>query len=125
MQDIQHPGINELRIVDDMDGESLLRIDWDFDSESVLTAIIETEVELASAHVKAGRWRFDIRGDDQTEISEFHSYCQDNGITITFTEIHTLSPLHSEREYVLTEPQREALTLAYDRGNYESPREVT
>lgn len=125
VRDIHHPGVGSMRIVDHLDDVALVRIEWDFDYESVLTAVFHTDVELVSALGLEGKWTFEIRGDDQQAISEFHSYCKDNGIPITLSEIHALSPVHSDREYDLTDTQREALTLAYARGYYDSPREAT
>ncbi|RQG89636.1 helix-turn-helix domain-containing protein [Natrarchaeobius chitinivorans] len=122
---IDHPGINDLRIIDDVDGELFIRIDWDFEYESVLTAILETDVELVSAIGKEDKWTFEVRGNKQQDLSDFQSYCKNNGIPIELTELHALSPLQSGQRYDLTEAQREALTLAYACGFYDSPREVT
>ncbi|MFC7231004.1 bacterio-opsin activator domain-containing protein [Saliphagus sp. GCM10025308] len=122
--EIEHPGVHDLRVIDDVAGEALIRIDWDFDYESVLTAILETNVILVSAIGKQDKWTFEIRGDEQQAVSNFQSYCRSNEIPIKLTQLHALAPLRSGQEYDLTEAQREALTLAYARGYYDSPREV-
>jgi predicted DNA binding protein len=122
---IDHPGIDGLSIVDDVEGEVFVRIDWDFEYESVLTAILETDVALISAVGKEGSWTFEVRAEERRAISDFQTYCTDHGIPIELTQLHALSPLHSGQEYDLTEAQREALTLAYARGFYDSPRRVT
>jgi predicted DNA binding protein len=124
MSDVAHPGIQDIRVVDNVNGEAFIRIEWDFDYESVLTAIIETKAELISAIGTHAQWTFDIRGDDQQAISDFHTYCQDHDIPLELTQLHALSPLQSGYEYNLTEAQREALTLAYARGYYDSPRQL-
>jgi predicted DNA binding protein len=122
---VSHPGVSEFTIIDSLNDEALIRIDWDFDYESVLTAIIRTDVELISAIGKDGRWTYEVRADDQQAVSAFQSYCQDHDIPITLSELHALSPMSSDGEYDVTEKQREAITLAYARGYFESPREAT
>lgn len=125
MAGIEHPGIADLRVIDDVDGEVLVRIDWDFDHESILTAIVETDVFLVSAIGRENQWTFDLRGDDQKAVSEFQSYCHDNGFPVELVQLHALSPLRTEGRTDLTKAQREALTLAYARGYYDTPREAT
>lgn len=125
LEGIDHPGIDDLRVVDDVDGELFVRIDWDFEYESVLTAILETDVALVSAVGREGEWTFEVRAEEQRAVSAFQSYCTDHEIPIELTELHALSPLQSGQEYDLTEAQREALTLAYTRGFYDSPRRAT
>jgi len=122
---ISHPGVNEFTVIDDVNSEALMRIDWNFNYESVLTAIIETDVELISAIGKNERWTFEVRADDRQALSAFQSYCHNNDIPVTLSELHALSPMRSEGEYDVTKKQREAITLAYARGYFESPREVT
>ncbi|PCR90389.1 helix-turn-helix domain-containing protein [Natrinema ejinorense] len=122
---VEHPGINALRVVDTVDDEFFVRIDWDMDYESILTAILETDVSLISAIGKEGRWTFEIRATDQQGVSAFQSYCRDRDFPVELTQLHALSPLQSGQEYDLTGAQREALTLAYACGYYDSPREAT
>lgn len=124
MGDIEHPGVNDIRVIDTAENNAFVRIDWDFGYKSVLTAIIETDATLMSAIGKQGKWTFEIRGDSQQAVADFRSYCQDHDIVVELSQLHALSPLRSGREYDLTEAQREALTLAYARGYYDSPRQV-
>lgn len=125
VSEIEHSGINDLRVVDTVDNEAIVRIEWDFEHESVLTAIHETNVALVSARGRRDEWTFEIRSDEQQAVSDFQSYCRDRGILIELVQLHALSPLHSSQEYGLTDAQREALTLAYDRGHFDSPRGAT
>jgi predicted DNA binding protein len=124
MSNIHHPGIIDIRVVDHVAGEAFVRIDWDFNYESVLTAIFETEVELVTAIGKAEKWRFEVRSESRQDVSDFQSYCLDHDIPIELVELHALSPLQSETKYDLTEAQHEALTLAYARGYFDSPRKA-
>ncbi|NGM70978.1 bacterio-opsin activator [Natronolimnobius sp. AArcel1] len=125
LEGLEHPGINDLQIIDDLETEVFVRIDWDFEYESVLTAILETNVTLLSAVGKQDKWTFEIRGMEQEAVSNFQSYCLDFDIPIELVQLHALSPMHSENEYDLTDTQRETLVLAYTLGYYDSPRTAT
>lgn len=122
--DIDHPGIRDTRVIDTVGNDALVRVEWNLEHESVLTAILETDVVLVSAIGKRDKWTFNVRGDDHQVLSDFRSYCQEHDIPVELTQLHALSPLHSDQESDLTDAQREVLTLAYARGYYDSPRRV-
>ncbi|WP_313692294.1 helix-turn-helix domain-containing protein [Halorarum halobium] len=125
MENVAHPGIHDIRVVDTVDGAAFLRIDWDLAYESVLTAIIETNVTLISALGSQTQWSFEFRAESQQDLADFQSYCRDHDIPLELTKLHALSPLASGQEYDLTDAQREAMTVAYTLGYFESPREAT
>ena len=118
-------GINEIRVIDRLETQMLVRIDWNLDHESVLTAIVNTDVTLLSGIGNNEQWTFDVRASEQQDLSEFQTYCQDHDIPIELTELHAISSFTSDREYDLTDGQRSALVLAYARGYFDSPRDAT
>jgi predicted DNA binding protein len=119
-----HPGVREIRLVDPVEDEYLLRVEWALDYDDVLTILTETEVPLIEATGTNRQWTFEIRGDDRSDIAAFQRRCRELDIPIRLTELHALTPVETESEAALT-PQQEALVLAYERGYFESPREVT
>ncbi|MWV65443.1 bacterio-opsin activator [Halorubrum sp. JWXQ-INN 858] len=121
----EHPGVKDLRLVDSVEDEYLLRLEWAMAHDDVLTILAETRVPLIEAIGTNKQWTFEIRGDDRSDISAFHERCQEVGIPITLTKLHALLPVETATEAALTETQQEALVLAYERGYFESPREVT
>lgn len=58
-------------------------------------------------------------------MSGFQTLCVENDVPAELTSLHSLTPLQTGAEHVLTDAQREALVLAYDRGYFRSPREST
>lgn len=121
----EHPGVSRIQFVDAVDGEQLLRIEWAMDYDDVLTTLAETDVALIEAFGTDQQWTFDIRGDDRRDIAAFQTRCRELDIPITLTELHALTPLESDTEAALTETQQAALALAYERGYFNSPRDVT
>ena len=118
-------GVDGVTVIDELDEQLFVRIDWNLEHESVLTAIVETDVTLLSGIGTAENWTFELRGSDQQTVSEFQSYCRENGIPVQLTQLHALSPLDADRQYDLTDGQRTALILAYSRGYFDSPRDAT
>ncbi|OVE84517.1 helix-turn-helix domain-containing protein [Natronolimnobius baerhuensis] len=120
-----HPGVRQIQLVDSVDDEYLLRVEWSLEYDDVLSVLIETDIPLIKATGTNQQWTFDIRGDSRSDLATFHSRCREVGIPVTLTELHALTPVETETEAALTETQQNALVLAYERGYFESPREVT
>jgi predicted DNA binding protein len=121
----ENPGVKAIRLVDSVEDEYLLRVEWDLDYDDVLTILAETEVPLIDATGTDQQWTFEVRGDNRSDISAFHERCRELDIPITLTKLHALTPIETGTEAALTESQQEALMLAHERGYFESPREVT
>ncbi|MDG5778762.1 helix-turn-helix domain-containing protein [Haloarculaceae archaeon H-GB1-1] len=121
----EHPGVKAIRLVDSVEDEYLLRVEWALDYDDVLTVLAETEVPLIEATGTNQQWTFEIRGDDRSDIAVFQRRCRELDIPVTLTELHALTPVNTATEALLTDTQQEALVLAYERGYFESPREVT
>ncbi|MEA5388098.1 bacterio-opsin activator domain-containing protein [Haloarculaceae archaeon H-GB11] len=117
----EHPGVKAIRLVDSVEDEYLLRVEWALDYDDVLTVLAETEVPLIEATGTNQQWTFEIRGDDRSDIAVFQRRCRELDIPVTLTELHALTPVNTATEALLTDTQQEALVLAYERGYFESP----
>ena len=121
----EHRGVKNIRCIDAVEDEYLLRVEWVVDYEGVLTTLAETGIPLLEATGTNDRWTFEIRGDDRSDVAEFHHLCQERGIPITLTALHALTPVETATEAALTDAQEEVLVTAYRRGYFNSPRDVT
>ncbi|SFR65012.1 helix-turn-helix domain-containing protein [Halogeometricum limi] len=121
----EHPGVKTIRLVDSVGDEYLLRAEWDSTYEGVLSTLAETEVPLISAVGTDDRWTFEIRGDRRSNVANFQQLCRDRDIPVSLTALNTLTPVETTVESSLTDPQQELLFLAYERGYFNSPRDVT
>lgn len=120
-----HEGVRDIQLVDAVEDEYLLRAEWVTAYEGVLSTLAETEVPLIEAVGTDDQWTFDIRGDDRSDIAAFQRRCREQDIPITLTALHALTPVETATETALTDAQEEALVLAYERGYFNSPRDVT
>ena len=110
--------------VDSLADDHLVRAKWDpVSRQGVLHGVIESGLTLVSALGTAEGWRFELRGDEHESVARFQSYCREHGIPLQLTGLHTLATAR-DGDYDLTDKQREALVLAYERGYYDSPREA-
>lgn len=120
-----HPGVRRLELVDVVEDEYLLKVEWALSYEGVLSTLAETDLPLVSAVGTATQWTFDVRGDDRGDVAAFQQRCRELDISISLERLHALTPVESEAETALTDAQQEALVLAMERGYFESPREAT
>ncbi|WP_415381270.1 helix-turn-helix domain-containing protein [Halosimplex sp. TS25] len=118
-------GIEQVKVIDKLEKQMFVRIDWNLTHESILTAIINTDITLLSGIGKEKQWTFEVRASEQQDLSDFQTYCKDHDIPIELTELHAISSLRSDREYDLTDGQRDALVMAYSSGYFDSPRDAT
>ena len=95
------------------------------DYEDVLTVLAETEIPVIEATGTDQYWMFEIRGDSRVDVADFRRRCRELDIPTTLTKLHALTPVETGTEVALTDTQREALALAYERGYFEFPRKVT
>jgi predicted DNA binding protein len=116
-----HAGVSDIRLIDSVENEYLMRVEWERGYVGILSALAETHLVVLSGVGTAEGWTFEVRGETREEIGEFRAYCQENDIPIDITAVHALLAIQGEG-YELTETQREALILAYERGYFDSPR---
>jgi predicted DNA binding protein len=119
-----HAGVTDIRLVDNIEDEYLMRAEWKQEYFGVLSALAKANVVVLSGIGTKAEWRFEVRGESQETIAEFRDNCQENDIPIEITAVHAMLPIQGEG-YELTETQREALILAYERGYFDTPREAS
>lgn len=118
-------GIDRVKIIDQVEKQMLVRVDWNLDHESLLTAIANADVSLLSGMGNSEQWTFELRASEHEGLSQFQTYCRERDIPIELTELHTISPLNADQEYDLTDSQKKLLVVAYSRGYFDSPRGAT
>lgn len=119
-----HAGVVDIELIDEVDDEYLMRAEWEGEYFGVLNALAEANVVVLTGIGTRDGWRFEVRGETREAVSEFRTLCQDHDIPIEITAVHALLPVRGD-SYELTGAQREALTLAHERGYFDTPRETT
>ncbi|MFC7137811.1 helix-turn-helix domain-containing protein [Halobaculum litoreum] len=119
------PAVEAAEIVDRYPDECLVAVSWRPDTEAVLESILETDIVVLSVVGAKDVWRVKVRSRHRRAIADFQRRCREAGVRIELRSIRA-HPGHAERVHEgLTDKQREALTLAYDRGYFSSPRRTS
>lgn len=119
-----HAGVVDVELIDHVDDEYLMRVEWESDYFGVLSALSKANVTVLTGVGTEDGWHFEVRGESREAISDFRSICQEQNIEIKITAVHSLLAVQGD-SYELTDAQREALVLAYERGYFDSPRKTS
>lgn len=119
-----HEGLASIKLIDAVESQYLMRAEWAEEHFGIMSALTEANVILLKGIGQQSGWEFEVRGETREAISEFQSSCQEHEIQIDITAVHSLLPMQGDG-YELTDRQREALVLAFERGYFNSPRETS
>jgi predicted DNA binding protein len=116
--------VRELLALDSVDDSRLYRIEWEDPPSDLLAGLAASEATVLEAEGRDS-WRFRLRFPSHEYLASFHDYCTDYGIHIDIERTYTFRDEHERRRrFGLSEPQREALVLALERGYFETPSEA-
>lgn len=100
----------------------LYRVTW-LDAPPLLDAVAASDGVILEVSADE-RWFFRVRFPDHDAVSSFYDRLPD--VSLEVKRVRTLTDeLERDTRYGLTPEQREAVTLALDRGYFETPRDVT
>lgn len=119
-----HAGVIDIELIDHVEEEYLMRAEWENDYLGVLSALGNANVVILTGLGTKDGWHFEVRGETREAMSDFRTICQEHDIPIEITAVHALVSVQDD-SYALTDTQREALVLAYERGYFNSPREAS
>lgn len=119
------PDIEAFAVVDTVDSEALVRIEWTGPTDRLVQGLLETDGVILTGVGAADTWDLQARFPDHDALATFHRHCADRGITVQLARIHNPSvPADTEVMAALTDPQRETIQTALDAGYFDVPRET-
>jgi len=121
----RYPTVNSVTKVDVFDDRTLFRLDWDASQDHLFQCISEHDGHMLSATGSPEGWNFEIRFSDREALSQCQDCCEDAHISLQITRIYKPTDPEAGPWYGMSEPQREALTLAVRMGYYDIPRGCT
>ena len=117
--------IESFEVVDRVNGEALVRVEWEEDLDSLLDAMVETGAAILEAVGEAGTWSFRLRFPDHDDLTAFYRRCAEHGIAFDLRSVHNPgSPDGTGLELDITDTQRETLLVALEEGYFEVPRRI-
>jgi predicted DNA binding protein len=121
----RYPTVNSVTEVDVYEDRTLIRLNWDASQDHLFRCILEHDGQILGATGSPDGWKFEIRFSDREALSEWQDCCEDAHIALELIRIYNPTDPEAGPWYGLSEPQREALTLAVRRGYYDIPRGCT
>lgn len=121
----RHPAVNDASEVDVFDDRTLFKLDWDANQDHIFAGIERHEGQLLSATGTQEQWEFELRFPRHELLSAFRTHCEDAQISLDAIRIYNATGPDAGPWYGLSNPQREALSLAVERGYYDIPRRCT
>ncbi|MCO8244132.1 helix-turn-helix domain-containing protein [Haladaptatus sp. AB643] len=119
--------VQQFVAIDQVKDRRLYLLNWDIPSGAFLEGLTITEGIIRSAHGYGNEnWEFELLFPSQDQLTKFHNISRENEIQYTLGKMHSLSEAGaSELETIVTNKQREAIVLAFQRGYFKTPRQVT
>ncbi|PSP61499.1 bacterio-opsin activator [Halobacteriales archaeon QH_8_64_26] len=107
-------------------GWTLYRLEWTEAIDGFLDALADEDLIVERGFARAGTdaWTIRLRALDHEALTRFQHQCADHGIEFDVRRV-THDSTEDEDPCGLTDKQREALTLAFDAGYFDVPREIS
>jgi len=121
----RYPTVNNVTAVDVFEDRTLFRLDWDASQDHLFQCISNDEGQILSATGTPDSWEFEIRFPEREALRRYQDCCDHAHISLEIIRIYNPTDPEIGPWYGLSEPQREALTLAVRRGYYDIPRGCT
>ncbi|WP_293027548.1 helix-turn-helix domain-containing protein [Natronococcus sp.] len=121
----RYPTVNSVTEMDVFEDRTLFKLDWDATQDHLFECVLENDGQILGATGSAEGWNFEIRFSDREGLSQCQDCCEDARISLKITRIYNPTDPEAGPWYGLSEPQREALTLAVQMGYYDIPRGCT
>lgn len=116
------PSIEDVVTLEEVDDQRFYRANWVGDIESMAFALEAGQTAVMEATGEDGQWEFRLLFPDHEKLSEFDSFCRERDLS--FELLRTFRPENPGTfgQYEVTDEQREALVLAFERGYFDVPR---
>lgn len=120
------PSVDAAEVIDEVDGEALVRIEWEATPDGFLRTLAESDAVLLDGVGTDGSWEFELRFPDHEAMSNFYRQCTERGISVNLERVQSRDGAGNlGLEYSLTDLQRETLLAAFEEGYFAVPRGVT
>lgn len=114
-----------VKVVDEVNGETLFRVDWALEINGVIDALESAEAVVLDGEGRGDHWLFRVRFPEHDALSRFYRDCVDAGIDVQLNEINDPLGSGTDGGFAITPEQQEALEVALAEGYFDVPRGVT
>lgn len=115
-----------LTLEENQEGERFYRVTWTGDAPDILIAISEAKATILEAVTEeGGQWELKALFARDEDLTSFKEYCDSNNIDFQLKRLYYPENPEEQGEYDITPEQLEALELAYNKGYFNVPRDIS
>lgn len=120
-----HPSVESFDVQEVHEDRTLYALKWQASRDIVIQGIKEVGAQLLEATGTEQTWQFELRFPSHNALSKFQEYCLNADIEIEVVRIYNPTKPDTGPWYGLSDPQREALMLAFEEGYFDVPRHIS
>lgn len=117
--------VDRYELVDWTDGTGIYYIEHTAETELISSIVTQVNGFLMHTETRGAGWLVRLLLPDREALNAVWEYAREHDITLDIIEIYGNDDVDGEASYGLTDEQRAALVLAYQRGYFSEPREVS
>jgi len=115
-----------LTLEDHQEDERFYRVTWVQEVPDIIMAVSESKATILEAVTEKGdEWELKVLFAREEELTAFREYCESNNIDFRLTRLYYPESPEEQGEYDITPAQLEALELAYEKGYFNVPRDIS
>ena len=118
------PRVDAFVPLEECDERTLYRLELSDTTGAIVTAVCETDAVIVRGTLDE-EWQFRFRFPDHDRMSTFHDRCRSDGVPIRVDRVDRTNGDGDRADvHGLSDPQREALVVALERGYFATPSET-
>lgn len=121
----EDPTVDGYELVEWADSTGIYYIEHSPETKLVSTAVSDANGFLVHTESEGTGWLVRVLLPDRTALNAVWEYAIDNDMNLDIIEIYRNENAGSESSYGLTDEQRTALLMAYEKGYFVEPREMS
>lgn len=119
------PTVEAFELFEWVDGTGIYYIEHTAETKLLSTAVNDANGFLVHTETNDGGWLISMVLPDRTALDSVWQYASEHDISLEIIEVYGNENADLSFSYGLTDEQRTALGLAYDRGYFVEPRETS
>lgn len=112
-------------LIDWADGTGIYYIEHTPETKLISSVVTEVNGFLVHNETQGGGWLVSLLLPDREGLNAIWEYTTENDIALDIHEVYSNEDAGGENSYGLTEEQRTALLVAYERGYFGEPRDIS
>lgn len=121
----EDPTVEGVRRLDEYEDVTLYRANWTDRTQTLILAYTRVGAAIIGAEGQDGEWVLRMRFDDRDELDGFSEYLNDEDVSFELRRLFEITHPRTGAQFGLTPKQTEALTVAWEMGYFDLPRETT